>query len=213
MNMKLFVLPLVALMMGIANVNAQTAKDVFDREQKIVFLGVDFTKARIIGDAGADADKIVEAHFPGINQKIVNEAKKFDVADAFNRSEVSTDISLVNKRNSKIDPSDLKSDNSDDYQALKPENIATLVKGFDFNGKTGIGLIFFMEGLNKTTKQTSCYVTLVDMKGKKVLFTERVTGSLGMSFGYTNYWLTGIKSIIDKIEKSKYKEWKDQYGK
>jgi len=86
------------------------------------------------------------------------------------------------------------------------------VKGFDFAGKTGIGLVIFMDGMNKTKKQVSGYVTLVDMKTKKVLFTERVEGSLGMGFGYTNVYLTGIKKMIDDIEKKKYTEWKSTYG-
>jgi hypothetical protein len=126
---------------------------------------------------------------------VVNEAKKFDVAGAFRREEVSTDIGPVNKRNAKIDPDKVKSDNSDDYQAMKPEDVAALVKGFDFAGKSGIGILIVMDGMNKTKKEISGYVTLVDMKAKKVLFTERVEGGLGMGFGYTNVYLTGINVL------------------
>lgn len=210
--MKHFVLPLVALFMSVSSVKAQTAKDVFDRETKLTYMGIDFTRARIIGDAGANTDDIVDHQYPNINQKVVNEPKKFDLAGAFKRSEVSTAIGPVNKRNKKIDPDKIKSDDSDDYQALKPEDVATLVSGFDFEGKTGLGLLFVMEGFNKTKKQISMYVTLVDMKAKKVLFTERMEGALGMAFGYTNVYLTGIKKVIDAIEKKQYKEWKSTYG-
>ncbi len=130
---------------------------------------------------------------------------------------MSTDIGPVNKRTSKIDPDNLLSDNSDDYQALKPEDITTLVKGFDFNGKTGIGIVWFVEGINKTRKQMSVYVTLVDMKAKKVLFTERMTGEWGNNklrptFGYTSTYLYCVKEILDEIADKKYKEWKSTYG-
>lgn len=210
--MKKIVLPLLALVMSVSAASAQTAKDVFDQSVKLTYLGLDFTKARIVGDAAAKVDEIVASHYPNINQKVVNEPKKFDVAGAFRRSEVSTDIGPVNKRNAKIDADKVKSDNSDDYQAMKPEDVTALVKGFDFAGKTGIGILIVMDGFNKTKKQVSGYVTLVDMKAKKVLFTERVEGSLGMGFGYTNVYLTGIKKMIDEIEKKKYNEWKSQYG-
>lgn len=216
MKLKNLVLPLIAIALSASAANAQTSKDVFDPEVKLTWIGLDWTKTRLIGDAAAKADQIVEKNFVEVNQKVVNEYKKFDVAKAFRRSEVSTDIGPVNKRTAKIDSDQLLSDNSDDYQHLKPEDITTLVKGFDFNGKTGIGIVWFVEGINKTKKEISAYVTLVDMKAKKVLFTERMVGKmggkLGVAFGYANMYLTGVKSILDDIADKKYKEWKSTYG-
>lgn len=216
MKLKNLALPLIAFALSASSAIAQSSKDVFDPEVKLTWIGLDWTKTRIVGDAAAKADQIVEKNFVEVNQKVVNEYKKFDVAKAFRRSEVSTDIGPVNKRTTKIDADNLLSDNSDDYQHLKPEDIATLVKGFDFNGKTGIGIVWFVEGINKTKKELSAYVTLVDMKAKKVLFTERMTGKMGgkfgVAFGYANMYLSGVKSILDDIEKDKYKEWKSSYG-
>ncbi len=216
MKLKNLALPLIAFALSASSAFAQSSKDVFDPEVKLTWIGLDWTKTRIVGDAAAKADQIVDKNFVEVNQKVVNEYKKFDVAKAFRRSEVSTDIGPVNKRTTKIDADNLLSDNSDDYQHLKPEDITTLVKGFDFNGKTGIGIVWFVEGINKTKKELSAYVTLVDMKAKKVLFTERMTGKMGgkfgMAFGYANMYLSGVKSILDDIEKDKYKEWKSSYG-
>jgi hypothetical protein len=212
MKIKHLALPVVAMMLTVTTVTAQTAKDVFDKSVKISYLGIDFTRTKLIGEAAAKEDLVVENNFPDINQKVVNEPKRYDLAGAFGRDEISTDIGPTNKRNAKIDPDKLKSDNSDDYQLLKPEDISSLVKGFDFNGKTGIGLIFFMEGMNKTKKEVSIYVTFVDMKAKKVLFTERVEGKLGMAFGFSNTYLSGIKKAVEDIEKKKFKEWKSTYG-
>ncbi|RPD40943.1 hypothetical protein [Chitinophaga barathri] len=216
MKIKHLALPFVALMLTVTTVTAQTAKDVFDKSVKLTYLGIDFTKAKIIGDAALKTDDIPETQYASINQKVVNEAKKYTIAEAFNREEVSTDIGPVNKRNAKIDEDNIKSDNSDDYQALTPDDVKSLVSGFDFNGKTGLGLLLVMEGFNKTKKEISTYVTLVDMKAKKVLFTERVTGSLGgrfgVAWGFANLYLTGVKAVIDDIEKKKFKEWKSTYG-
>ncbi|WP_148089633.1 hypothetical protein [Chitinophaga lutea] len=210
--MKKIVMPLLALVMSVSAASAQSAKDVFDKSVKLTYLGLDFTKARIIGDAAAKVDEIVDNHYPNINQKVVNESKKFDIAEAFDREEVGTALGPVNKRNAKIDADKVKSDDSDDYQSMKPEDVTALVKGFDFEGKTGIGILIVMDGFNKTKKEVSGFVTLVDMKAKKVLFTDRVEGGLGMGFGYTNVYLTGIKKMIDEIKKKKYKEWKSTYG-
>lgn len=211
--MKQVVMPLLAIVLSVSAVNAQTAKDVFDKSQKITYLGIDFTKTKVIGDAAAKTDQIVDHNLKSINQKVVNEGKKFNIAAAFKRDEVSTDIGPVNKRNDKIDPDKILSDNSDDYQALKPEDVTALVKGFDFGGKTGIGLLFVMEGVNKTKKEVSMYATLIDLKAKKVLFTERVTGPFNkFAFGFENTWLGGISNAIESIEKKHYKAWKSTYG-
>ncbi|WP_346318676.1 hypothetical protein [Chitinophaga sp. YIM B06452] len=212
MKIKHLALPVVAMMLTVTTVTAQTAKDVFDKSVKLTYLGIDFTKTKLIGEAAAKEDLVVENNFPDINQKVVNEPKRYDLAGAFGRDEVSTDIGVTNKRNTKADPDKLKSDNSDDYQLLKPEDVASMVKGYDFSGKTGVGVIFFMEGMNKTKKEVSMYVTFVDMKSRKVLFTERVEGKTGMAFGFSNYYLSGIKKAVEDIEKKKFKEWKSSHG-
>ncbi|MRG46050.1 hypothetical protein GFS24_13055 [Chitinophaga sp. SYP-B3965] len=217
--MKQLVMPLLAMVLSVSAVKAQTAKDVFDRSVKITYLGVDFTKTKVIGDAGLKTDDVVDHKIRSLNQKLVNEPKKFPLAEAFGkREEVSTDIGPVNKRNDKIDPDKLLSDNSDDYQTMKPEDVTSLVSGFDFAGKTGIGLLFVMEGINKTKREVSVYVTLIDMKSKKVLFTDRVEGAFNKSaFGFTgftvdNVWLGGLANVIKEIKDKKYKDWKSTYG-
>ncbi|MCH5716297.1 hypothetical protein [Niabella hibiscisoli] len=54
----------------------------------------------------------------------------------------------------------------------------------------------------------SLWVTLFDIKSKKVLMTKRMEGALGSGFSFRNYWATGFKKVIDQIEKSEYKKWK-----
>ncbi|MGX5819565.1 hypothetical protein ACWKWU_15320 [Chitinophaga lutea] len=213
MKMKQFVLPLVAMVMSVSAATAQTAKDVFDTNTKIVFLGADFTETRVVGDAAVKGDKLVESAFLYVNQKLVNDPKKFKVNDAFRR-DMPTDIGPTCKRIEKMDPDKIKSYDSEDYQRLKPEDVATLVKGFDFAGKSGVGLLFVVEGMNKKNNEVSAYVTLVDMKGKKVLFTERMTGTFGKieGFSYANSYLGALKDMIDEVNKKKYSQWKSTYG-
>ncbi|MCH5690727.1 hypothetical protein LWM68_44770 [Niabella sp. W65] len=62
--------------------------------------------------------------------------------------------------------------------------------------------------MSKTKKALSLWVTLFDIKTRKVLMTRRMEGALGSGFSFRNYWATGFKKIIDQIEKSEYKKWK-----
>ena len=192
---------------------SQTAKDVFSNsETSILFLGIDFTKAKLIDDANANANEIRDKHYGAINDLVVTENKKYDLKSAFHKSFIDHDLGMVQKRNEKINTEEIKSTNTSDFHRLKSADIETLVKGFDFGDKKGVGLLFVMEGMGKSEKSAAMWVTLIDMKSKKVLMTERMEGKTGMGFGFRNFWAIPIKNVIEEIDKKKYSEWKSKYG-
>jgi len=198
-----------------ANLSAQTLKDVFtNSETPIFYLGIDFTQARLIDDATANEIDIRDRQFAAINDVIVNEPKKYDLAEAFHKSYVDHDLGLVAKRNEKANAEAIKSSNTADYHRFKEEDVNKVVSSFDFAGKSGIGLLFVVEALSKSQKAAAIWVTLVDMKTKKVLLTERMEGKVGKfgGFGFKNYWAGPFKDVIDDINKKKYSEWKSKYG-
>ena len=94
---------------------------------------------------------------------------------------------------------------------FKEDDITTLVKGFDFGDKKGLGILFVCEAMSKSGKAGAYWVTFIDMKAKKVLLTERMEGKTGMSFGFRNYWTNPIKKVLDDIEDDKFKAWKAKY--
>ncbi|MET3880679.1 MULTISPECIES: hypothetical protein [Chitinophaga] len=214
---KLIALPLLMLSMMTMTANAQTLKNFLEnKDSSFTWLGVDFTQARLLGDAAAKTDAIVDHEFTALNQVIVNEQKKYDVPGAFHRDKYNTSIGLVNKRNEAINGDALKSDESSDFERLKPEDITKVVKSYDFSGKHGIGVMLVMEGMSKTTKSASMWLTIVDMDRKNVLLTERYIGKgQKWSFAWRNYWLATIKSVLDDIDddynklKTKYADAKD----
>lgn len=189
---------------------AQTVKDIFtNSETPITYLGVDYTQARLIGDAGADPIDIKNRIYSAMNQVVVNEPKKFNIAKALEKSNVTTDLTFVEARNAKINADNIKSQNSGDESRLKPADIDKLVKEYNFNGKKGIGMLFFMEGMNKTAEHATMYIAFIDMGSKKVLFQDRLVEKAG-GFGFRNYWVKPIANAIEDIDKKKYKEWKSK---
>ncbi len=190
---------------------SQTLSDVLNnKETPIYYYGIDFTKAVLIGDANANPRDIVERQFAGINDLMVNEPKKYDIAGAFRKAEINSDLSFVAKRNEKINPDKLISSSTEDYNHLTEADIKSVVNSFNTGGKTGTGLLFIVDAMSKPKKAVSAWVTLFDAKSKKILLTERVEGTVGMGFSFRNYWATGFKKIIDNIESKKYKEWKNK---
>jgi len=143
---------------------------------------------------------------------VITEAKKYDVKGAFHHNNLDHDLGFVNKRNEKANAAVIKSTSSSDFHRLKEDSIAALVRGFDFGGKKGIGLLIVMEAMSKSEKASAAWITFVDMGAKKMLFTERVEGKGSMAFGFRNYWAATVKNLLEAIEKKKYNEWKAKYG-
>lgn len=197
---------LLASLFFVVNSQAQTLKEFFTNSTPLTYLGVDFTQARVIGEAVTDANDIRDRFFSGINNVIIAEPKKYDLASAFH-TEITSDLDAVKKRNAAINIDHIKSGNTADYSRLKAADIDKLVKGYDFGGKKGIGLLFVMDGMSKSEESANIYVTLVDMGGKKVLLTEKMEGKAG-GFGFRNYWVHTIYEVLKDIKKGKYNEWK-----
>lgn len=195
----------------IVSTQAQTVQDVFDKGSELTYLGIDFTRVKIVGEPTSNTEDIVERQFLLINQKFQEETKKFNLPKVFKKSRVPSSIGEANKRNATIDPDQLLSEDTYDYQRLTPEDVTEVVKQYDFEGKTGTGLLLVAEGYNKTLPQISVYVTFIDMGTKSVIFTERTTAKLGSGFTYANYWLSGFKNLLDNIEKKELKTWKAKH--
>ena len=191
---------------------AQTKEDLFSGSAPVTWLGLDFTQAKFIGAAYQfkDAGEITNSDFrdkyiPGWNQLFINEMKKYNVAEAVHRTEVSYAIEVTDKANSTI-KGDFFSNNPDDYKKLNEEKIKQLVKGYDFKGKTGIGLLFFIDGMSKGKEEANAWVTFVDMKTKNFILTKNESGK-PRGFGFKNYWAGSFLDIL-KNAKTNFNSWR-----
>jgi hypothetical protein len=195
---------------------SQTLKDFFSNSSiSLTYLGIDYTKNKLINDPGGNAADIKGRLYNSMNDVVVNEmGKNYNIAGAFNRSSgIISDIGAVTERNEKINVSDIMSYNEVDYNRLKESDIAGCVKALALKGKEGIGLVFIMEGMIKKEKKSygAVWVTLINMKSKNVLMTERMEQEPA-GFGFRNFWVSVIKKCIVEIDKKKYEAWKNTYG-
>jgi hypothetical protein len=206
MYFKRHVLFFVSLLLFTVAGNAQTLKEFFNNTATpLTYLGVDFSLVKVQGEAAGASE--IKDKFEPINNVITTEVKKYEVAKAFERESVTNDLSAVNKVNDARSTDGLKKDNVSDLEPLKPEDIKKHVKSYDLSGKKGIGLVFVMEGMSKTNKEATMYVTLVDMASKKVLLSEQMTGK-AQGFGLRNYWAYTVYKVLNAIDKGKYSDWK-----
>ncbi|SHN77765.1 hypothetical protein [Chitinophaga sp. CF418] len=200
---------LVFVCLSAGRSHAQTLKEFFSNESTpLTYLGVDFSATKIEGET-ATAAEIVNKFEP-INNVIVTEAKKYDVAGAFKRTSVSNFLEAVQKLNEGVNPATIKANGVADLEkGLTAADIDKHVKKYDLHGQKGIGLVFIMDGMSKTNKEAYVYATLIDLSTKKVLLTERFTGK-AQGFGFRNYWAYTIYKVLNSIDHGKYKEWKNK---
>ncbi len=179
------------------NLKAQTIQDVLaDKSIPVTFYGVDFTKALLIGDSKANPDDIVNRQYTGINDLMIKESDKYNVAAAFNRVEVPAVLETVKKRNESIKPDKILSSNTTDYNRLTENDAAAVLKSFKTDGSAGVGVLFVVDAMNKAQEKMSAWVLVFDNKTKKIILNERHEGKVGMSFSFRNYWAAGLKNII-----------------
>jgi len=191
---------------------SQKQQEIFNRMgPEIVWLGLDFTQVRMVGPLGTvDKNELVQL-FDDINMVVISERSKYNFEAALRKDEVPYNLEVATKLNSEIDPNRAIAYASKDEAArLNEEAISVLVKQYKFDNKKGIGLVFFMETLDKVREQGTMWVTFFSLSDRNVLFTERMSGIAG-GISFRNHWARTVYEVIDQIRNTKFAEWRFRY--
>ncbi len=194
---------------------SQTAKDLFNvSDVKISWLGIDFSHVKLIGDfsdfAGAGEKSTVQIrdkYFPQWNHLILSESNKYDLRGMLRKGDLFYDIGMIMDLNARTSIENMETYNVPDY---RKEDIEGFVKGYDLNGKEGIGVLFVAECLNKNFTEAYFHFVAINMHTKEVLVHERLRG-VPRGFGLRNYWAGAVYNIIKDIRNTHYQTWKRQY--
>ena len=173
----------------------------------MTWLGIDFSEARLYGDATSENWYMKDRYFPSINDLVILEPKKYDVAKAFRKNNVAFELSITRKVNDNLDIDKFKTNSTEDLRRLNPEKIDSMIEKYDFGKNSGFGVVFIMEGMDKVSKTASIFVTIVNMDSKKVLLTKRMVAP-PRGFGFRNYWAYTVFLVLREIDNSQYKKWK-----
>jgi hypothetical protein len=210
MNYKSVVFILSFLMASTAF--GQSKSDVFNPGTEITWLGLDFSGAKFIGDRerlGSESD--IRHLLDAINELMIKEADKYNVAAAVQKKKVEYATEVVNEHNAELDVLSLISSDGKDHVHLNPSGVEEIIASYDFKGKSGIGMMFNVESLNKLIEEGSFWVTFVNMGTKEVLFTERLTAPPS-GFGMRNFWAGSVNGVLAKIKKKEFENWKKKHG-
>ncbi|TLV02323.1 hypothetical protein [Dyadobacter luticola] len=202
---KLLILAFVLFSAGAAFAD-NTMADVFAGKTKLTFLGLDFTQAKYIGKIGfTDPQAIQNQHMVSWNNLIELEPKKFSLQKAFNLKDdmYASKVEDMIKHNKSVNVAD---NITDSEYAITEDQVKKSVSKYSLSEKDGVGIVYVVESLNKTTEKLNAWVTFIDLKTKKVLYTEKVEGKAG-GFGFRNYWAGGVYKVNQEIDNKLYKKW------
>ena len=173
------------------------AKNAMASADKVVWAGVDYSQARLIGP-GEFANP--EGIFPGMleawNNLVLQERLKFFEKEL--RKPVVTDIAGVTKINKSASASQIiNSPGANDTISdshITPDAIAKAVRSYKLENTSGVAVVFIVDRLIKLDKkgEGAVYVVAFDIGTREVLSSERVVGK-AVGFGFRNYWFRVIK--------------------
>lgn len=211
--MKLLNLFALAFVLFALHAKAQTKADVFHADKSIVFLGVDYSHAQFVGPVSGWGEittktprEIRDTYFLLWNNTIQNEPQNFKFAEALNRKEVSIATKSVQKTNEAAKTDRLFADAASDVEEISEKDIPAMVKKYNLPESGDIGMVLICEQMDKNLKSATYWISFLDLHSGKVLFSKKESGSAS-GFGFKNYWLGSIKSILKSMKKD-FKTWK-----
>ena len=175
---------------------------------KMNFYGVDFTLVKTFG-VKEEPGKVAKA-FEEINKLIVSETKKYPYGNFFTKyireidqskelkkiqfttfDNVSIDEAIYRARimNEAGMPTYSKTFKIDDAA------VVALVKSFNTGKDIGYGVLYVAELLDKEAGIGNYIAVCFNLKTKKIVFTDRVSGKAD-GFGLRNYWASSLEKIF-----------------
>jgi len=160
-------------------------------EKTVTWYGVDFTISRFTL-VTEDPATIVNQYLKAINTVILAESEKYDLKKYFSKTEVTPSVDQVNENNTKIDPGTLV---ITENHEISLDNVKKVIKSYNTEGKSGMGLVFIAENLNKTSQTGSFYVCFFDLATRDVIDARRMSAKAA-GFGFRNYWAGSAYNVM-----------------
>ena len=170
----------------------------FLKSNDLVWYGIDFSKAKMVGPDFNDPTAIVERYFTSWNELFISEHEKYSPEKYFCKANVTISFEEVTKRNKMVDPTKIVVPSTQQV-ALGKSDIEQIVKEFDFGSHTGYGALMIVEKFNKLEEHAYIYVVIIDLNNKAILKSALIKGK-ARGFGFRNYWAGAIYDVLKECK-------------
>lgn len=188
----------------------RTMKDFMNENCDVIWFGLDFTKAKLIGSEGFnDPVAIKEEYFRKWNHLMISEGEKYDWGKALLVSDLKYDYGVVDSVNESIKVKSLVVNHS---HSLKDVDIYEAVDRYQINEfQDGIGVVLLVESFDKIREMALGYIVFFDVKTKEVLYFHELVGE-AKGFGFRNYWAGAIFKWLKMTQSRVMKDIKKEFG-
>lgn len=205
----------IVLVSAFSTSKAQTIQDIFNPSYPVTWLGIDYSHSKIIGSVSkfggsvpVSKTELHDKYYGEWNQLVLDEPDKFDVAKMISRKSVVKDVSMVTALNAASTMDSVEVPSAPIYSQ---ELIQKFVSAYPLENKSGIGLIFITECMDKPYGGAYYHVVFFKMDTKEILLQQRVQG-LVQGAGIRNYWANTYFDVMEHMRDEQMPRWKKRYG-
>lgn len=181
--------------------------------KSITYLGMDFSKAVLIGDfsealgVGGDA-ATKNAYLKAWNNLVTGEFEKYDIKALVSNKNIATDLAPVMNLNYQIAVDSLSGYKTPAYTQ---EEIQAHIKTKYPTSEKGLGVVWLIESFDRTTNLAHIDFIVFNMKTKEIVMLKKLQTHPRGS-GLRNFWAGAIYEAFITVEKSFIKSWKQEYN-
>lgn len=199
---------LLLLVIGmLPSITAQTLQDIVTPEVPITWLGLDFTFVKVVADQDEWEYLKPQDMFKRWNELMINEQQKYNIAEALQRAEVKFALDVTMDHNAALPADNIFVQQSLPEDQVTKEDVAEVIKSYDFKGNAGIGVMFVAQTFDRPKEKGIWRVVFVNMETKEIIHSVQMA-AVSSGFGLRNYWASTVYGIIKKIRSSEFKQWK-----
>ncbi|MFT4524037.1 MAG: hypothetical protein ACI85F_000178 [Bacteroidia bacterium] len=196
----------VATLFTLGSLSAQSLSDVFDNNKRLVWYGLDFSQAKMIGSEGfSDPYKIVNYYFTNWNELVNTESEKYDLRAVMHRRDMEYVLNPVREQNDKVDSGVLVQGH---LNKVTEDDVKKAVNSLNLKDEAdGIGMYMVVENFDKPAEKGNYWIVFFSISSKDIIHMQRIDGPAS-GFGFRNYWARSFKGVLEKIEKRCYRKWR-----
>ena len=207
--MKRLILFFLLSFLSISSYSQELKRILLDKETPINFIGVDFSRAKMVGSHKfKPAKELITNYIPYWNYLFQTREKKYEVPKLLRKRNVSYSFENLERFNSEVNPEELVTNVSAKEFTVK--DIEEIVSKYRIKSDISVALVLIVNSFNKISERANVSVVYLNSKTNKILYSYNESVS-PRGRGLRDYWMGALHNVFLKIYKERYKEWKKSY--
>src|SRR5574344_1599782 len=178
----------------------------FLKAKEILWLGIDFAKAKFTRDGFDYSQEIMRYYFNEWNMLIISDQKKYDIRLSFRKPIMSYDLSIITQNNKSVKIGNLICDHINIAHVYSDDAIGDYVKKLPLPKTHRYALLFVVESFDANSKTAAIWVTLIHTENNTPVLCEKIVKTSG-GFGTKNYWEKKVYNMLSGMYECSFFRW------